>query len=103
MTNAIFTAYCACTICCGPTAPNLTAAGTKPIQGITVAAGRKYPLNSPIYIHIPGVINNKRYLISDRLHKKYDNRIDIYFNNHQQAKQFGIKRGYIWTPKKKSK
>ena len=65
--------------------------GSKPIQGITVAASRKYPLNTPIYIHIPGVVNNKRYLISDRLHPKYDNRIDIYFNNHKRAKQFGVK------------
>ena len=103
MTNAIFTAYCACTICCGPNASNITAAGSKPIQGITVAASRKYPLNTPIYIHIPGVVNNKRYLISDRLSLKYDNRIDIYFTTHNKAKQFGVKKGYIWIPKKKSK
>jgi len=103
MTNVLITAYCACSICCGPNAANITAAGTKPIQGITVAASRKYPLGSSIYISIPGFVTNKCYKISDRLSRKYDSRVDIYFNNHADAKKFGIKKGQIWTPPTKSK
>lgn len=103
MTNVLITAYCACRLCCGPTAPQPTAAGIKPAQGITVAASRKYPLGSAIYISIPGVMNNQRYKIQDRLHSKYDNRVDIYFSKHQDAKKFGIKKGFIWISKIKSK
>ena len=102
MTNVLITAYCACTICCGPTAPQPTAAGIKPAQGITVAASRRYPLGSAIYISIPGVMNNRRYKIQDRLHNKYDNRVDIYFSSHKQAKQFGIKKGFIWIHNSKN-
>lgn len=100
MTNILITAYCACRLCCGPTAPNLTAAGNKPAQGITVAASRQYPLGSSIYISIPGVMSNRKYKIQDRLHSKYDNRVDIYFKDHQAAKKFGIKKGFIWISKK---
>jgi len=95
MTNTLITAYCACRLCCGPTAPNLTAAGHQPIPGITVAASRQYPLGSTIYISIPGVMSNRKYKIQDRLHTKYDNRVDIYFKDHKQAKKFGIKHGFI--------
>lgn len=103
MTNVLITAYCACTICCGPNASGITAAGSRPVAGTTVAASRKYPLGSSIYITIPGVITNKRYVIQDRLHTKYDNRVDIYFSKHRDAKKFGIKKGYIWISKTKSK
>jgi len=98
MTNLIITAYCACKLCCGPTAPNLTAAGTVPKQGITVAAPRRFPLNSSIFITIAGTaIVNKQYRIEDRLADRFDNRIDIYFHSHKMAKQFGKKKGYVWV------
>lgn len=98
MTNFIITAYCACKLCCGPTAPNLTASGKFPQQGITVAAPRRFPLNSAIHITIPGTaIVNKQYRIEDRLANQYDNRIDIYYSSHKIAKQFGKKKGYVWV------
>ena len=102
MTNVLITAYCACTICCGPISSGITASGSRPTAGITVAASRRYPLGSTIYVTIPGYLN-KRYLIQDRLHKQYDNRVDIYFSKHQDAKKFGIKKGFIWISKTKSK
>lgn len=45
-------------------------------------------------------MSNRRYKIQDRLHPKYDNRVDIYFSKHQDAKKFGIKKGFIWISKK---
>jgi len=93
MTNVLFTAYCACTICCGPNAIGLTASGRAPIEGITVAAARSIPLGTRISISIPGVMTNRTFKVQDRLAKKYDGRVDIYFNNHQTAKQFGKQKG----------
>lgn len=83
ITNLIVTAYCACRVCCGPQANGLTASGAKPQQGITVAGPRRYPLGSKV------IVKGHTYLLQDRLAKRYDNRIDIYFNNHKDAAQFG--------------
>ena len=85
MTNLIITAYCACTICCGPNASGLAANGKKPIEGITCAAPRSIKLGTKIYIEGIGYR-----IVTDRLSKKYDSRIDIFFNDHNKAKQFGI-------------
>lgn len=98
ITNLLVTAYCACTICCGPKASGLAANGKKPIEGVTCAAARSIPFGTVIYIEGIG----KR-VVTDRLAKRYDNRIDIYFNNHNKAKQFGItKRKIIYEHKHKS-
>jgi len=84
--TATLTAYCACKVCCGPNAQGITAANVKPIQGITIAAPRKYPLRTTTVI-----INGHTYTVQDRLAKRYDARFDIYFNSHKDALQFGIK------------
>lgn len=87
ITNLIITAYCACTICCGTKATGLAANGKKPIEGITCAASRSIPLGTKIYIHSLGWRT-----VTDRTAKRYDGRIDIFFNSHTKAKQFGIKK-----------
>ena len=84
LTNAIITAYCACTICCGPKASGLTASGKSPVQGVTIAASRSIPFGTKIRI------NGHTYTVQDRLAKRYDSRIDIYFAKHKDAKAFGI-------------
>ena len=81
--NMITTAYCICTICCGPHATGLTASGKRPQQGITVAAPRSIPLGTTIYI------SNRPFIVQDRLARRYDNRIDVFFNKHADAKAFG--------------
>ena len=83
ITNIIVTAYCACKLCCGPNAHNITADGHKPVQGITIAASRRIPFGSKI------VIAGHTYTVQDRLARRYDNRIDIFFNNHRDALRFG--------------
>lgn len=92
MTNVIISAYCHCIICCSA-GNKITANGLKPIEGITVAASRSIPLNTPIYLTINNVFTNRFFIIQDRLAKRYDNRIDIYFVSHRQAKKFGIQKG----------
>ena len=91
LTNAVFTAYCACTICCGPKATGLAANGKPPVQGITVAASRSIPLGTKI------AVQGRIFVVQDRLSKKYDSRFDFYFNNHNDAKKFGIWRGQTVT------
>ena len=83
ITNAIVTAYCACTTCCGDQAASITASGVKPISGVTIAASRTLPIGTKV------IINNHTYVVQDRLARRYDSRFDIYFDSHQDAKKFG--------------
>lgn len=87
ITNLIVTAYCACKICCGPNASGLAANGQPPREGITIAASRSIPFGTRIYIPSVGWR-----VVQDRLAKKYDSRIDVYFKSHQQAKKFGKRK-----------
>lgn len=83
-TTLTVTAYCQCVKCCGPQASGITASGVIPKQGITVAASRRIPFGTVIAIEGLGTR-----VVQDRLARKYDSRIDVYFNSHQKAKQFG--------------
>ena len=83
ITNLIVTAYCACKICCGPQATGITASGLKPVQGRTVAASRSIPFGTKV------VIKGRVYIVEDRLARRYDNRVDIFFTNHNDARIWG--------------
>ena len=83
----IVTAYCACKLCCGSQAQGITASGLRPIEGITIAASRKIPFGTKMYIENVGWR-----VVQDRLAKKYDSRIDLYFARHKDALQFGKKK-----------
>ena len=80
------TAYCACTVCCGKNARGITAAGTRPMQGRTVAAPRNVPLGTKV------LIDGKPFTVEDRTARRFDGRWDIYFERHQDAKNFGVKQ-----------
>jgi len=87
LTNAVVTAYCACHICCGSWFKTAkTADGHTPKQGVTVAASRSIPFGTKV------LIDGHTYIVQDRLAKRFDNRIDIYFNNHKDALKFGKQR-----------
>ena len=83
-TAATVTAYCACRLCCGKGAKGITASGKPPVQGRTVAASRSIPLGTRI--HIEGI---GWHVVEDRLAKKYDGRVDVYFKLHSDAIKFG--------------
>ena len=74
------TRYCDCKICCGRWS------GTKKMKVGQIAASRSIPFGTRIRI------NGKVYVVNDRLAKKYDKRIDVYFRSHAEAKRFGKKR-----------
>lgn len=82
------TAYCHCAKCCGKwAATGRTASGTKPAAGVTVAAPRRLPFGTKLVI--PGLGER---VVQDRLARRFDDRIDVYFSNHNQALKWGIKR-----------
>lgn len=92
MTNvivAVVSAYCKCNLCCGPNAKGICANGKRPIQGITIAASRTIPFQSIVQV------DEHTYTVQDRLAKRLDNRFDIYFNKHSDAKKFGIKTNRV--------
>ncbi|MBE5944564.1 MAG: hypothetical protein E7258_06560 [Lachnospiraceae bacterium] len=83
----VLTAYCPCPICCGvysnmenPT----TASGTRATAGRTIAADTSVlPFGTEV------VINGQVYTVEDRGGAIKGNRIDVFFNSHQEAIQFG--------------
>ena len=83
LTNITLTGFCQCKKCCGPKAKGICADGHRPVQGITIAASRSIPLGTKV------LINGHTYTVQDRLARRFDKRIDIYFNSHKDALHFG--------------
>lgn len=78
----IVTAYCPCIRCCGPGSPKPTASGVWPKQGRT-AATNKFPFGTKLEIEGVGVR-----IVEDRMPKD-QMKVDIYFDSHQKALEFG--------------
>lgn len=89
------TAYCSCEKCCGKWAKyNKTASGTTPKQGRTIAVDKNViPLGSKVLIEGYG-----EYIAEDTGSGIKGNRIDIYFESHQEALRFGRRKvELIWN------
>ena len=69
--------------CCGKT-DGITASGVKAIEGVTVAMNKSIPFGTKIYIDGVG-----ERIVQDRGGAIKGNRIDLYFENHQEANNFG--------------
>lgn len=90
------TAYCPCEICCGNWAKNrpvdedgsiqvFTASGDLAVEGVTIAADISVlPYNTRV------IIDGHEYIVQDRGGAIKGNRIDIYFESHQEALNFGV-------------
>jgi 3D (Asp-Asp-Asp) domain-containing protein len=87
ITNAIVTAYCCCSLCCGPKAAGIAANGKPPVEGLTIAGPRSIPLGTRVYIETIGWRT-----VTDRTAKRFDGRFDIYFRNHADAVKFGKRK-----------
>lgn len=86
-------AYCLCRKCCGKNwEKNRTASGDTPQRYITVANG-KLPFGTRIYIDGIGYR-----IVQDRGSGVGKNHFDIYcgVQNHEIAKEFGIKKRKVW-------
>lgn len=84
--NFVLTAYCNCAQCCG-TAGNLTASGTVPSAGRTVAMAG-VPFGTQL------LINGNVYTVED-LGTPYGH-VDIYFNSHSEALSFGLQYADVY-------
>ncbi len=88
--TANVTAYCACPICCGAYSNGYTATGAKATQYVTIAAPRSIPFGTRIYIpYFKNAPNGGIFVVQDRGGAITSNRLDVYFNTHQQALNFG--------------
>jgi 3D (Asp-Asp-Asp) domain-containing protein len=84
------TAYCACPRCCGRFADGLTACGYRIRPGDRfVAADKGLPFGMEIIV--PGYNADRPVVVLDRGGLITGNRLDVYFDTHQQAKNWGVK------------
>lgn len=92
----LVTAYCPCTVCCGPEARGITASG-KPVSangGKFCAAPKNYKFGA--MISIPGYNDGKPIPVYDRGGAIKGNHIDLYFPTHAEARKWG-KRWIVVT------
>ena len=85
------TAYCSCEKCCGKWATinggGYTASGTKVKEGRTIAVYKnQIPFGTKVTIEGMGT-----YIAEDTGSAIKENCIDIYFDSHEEALQFGVK------------
>jgi 3D (Asp-Asp-Asp) domain-containing protein len=78
-------AYCPCEQCCGKS-DGITATGVKATAGRTIAVDPNYiPYGTKI------IINGNTYVAEDCGGNIKGNRIDIYFDSHEEALNFGVR------------
>lgn len=78
------TAYCACSRCCGEQ-DGITASGTAVKAGRTIAMSADYGFGTVVYIDEIGWRT-----VEDRGSAIQGNRIDVYFDTHEEALDFGV-------------
>ena len=88
----IASGYCNCNICSGGS--SLTYSGTVPKAGHTIAADLdRYPIDTRLFIG--GVV----YTVEDMGSGIENNRLDIYFDTHEEALAFGLQSVDVYTVK----
>ena len=89
------TAYCPCMKCCGKT-DGITSTGTTAAEGRTIAVDpRVIPYGSTVTIYFADGTSHT-YTAEDCGGAIKENRIDVFFDNHQTALQFGVQRAYVY-------
>lgn len=85
------TAYCACSKCCGKS-NGITASGTKAKAGRTIAVDPKQiPYGTKV------VINGHTYVAEDCGGGIGKNCIDVFFDSHKEALNFGVQRAEVFV------
>lgn len=79
------TAYCSCHRCCGAGASGRTASGKRVKMGMS-AAPRHIPFGTHLFV--PGYGDT---VVEDRGGDIQGNRIDVYFDSHLEARQWGVR------------
>jgi 3D (Asp-Asp-Asp) domain-containing protein len=83
------TAYCWCSKCCGKHSDGITANGHRIRLGDTfVAADKMYSFGTEMVV--PGYNNSQSIKVLDRGRAIRGNRLDVFFNSHQKALDWGV-------------
>ena len=85
------TGYCSCSLCCGEKEEKLTKSETVPKAAHTIAAD---PSVIPLGTRI--VIDGVSYVVEDTGKAIKGNRLDIYFDSHEEAVLYGRKNKYVY-------
>ena len=89
------TAYCPCAKCCGKT-DGITATGTTATEGRTIAVDpRVIPYGSSVTIYFADGTSHI-YTAEDCGGAIKENRIDVFFADHQAAREFGVQTAYVY-------
>lgn len=84
--------YCDCPICTGTAKGSRTASGVKPKEGLTIACDGKYlKMGDIVFIENYGVR-----MCQDKGGNIKNKRIDVFYENHQKAKNMGIKKAKVY-------
>ena len=87
----VITYYCSCGKCCGEYADGLTASGTVPAEGRTIAADPNVlPMGSVV------IIDGHTYTVEDVGGAIKGKRIDIFMNSHQEALKAGVRTAEVF-------
>ena len=87
----VATAYCSCAYCCGKT-DGITASGTHCTAGRTIAADTSiFPFGTEL------VIDGHTYVVEDVGGAIGGHRIDIYFDSHQEALNYGRRTVQVYS------
>lgn len=78
----VITGYCPCAICCG-VETGITASGKRATSNHTIAADRRFTFGTQL------AFNNHVYTVEDRGGAIVGNHIDLYFDTHQEALNWG--------------
>lgn len=79
------TGYCSCSKCCGKFSSGYTSSGTKATSDRTIATSTQFDFGTKL------LINGKEYTVEDRGGAITGNKIDIYFDTHNEAIAWGVK------------
>lgn len=90
------TAYCACSRCCGIWANGYTATGTLATEGRTIAVDPKViPYGTHVLLIWPDGTQHS-YVAEDCGGGINGNHIDVFFNDHQAARVFGVQSAMVY-------
>ena len=90
------TAYCPCMKCCGKT-DGITSTGTLAAEGRTIAVDpRVIPYGSTVTIYYEdGTVHT--YTAEDCGGAIKENRIDVFFSSHDDARAFGVQSAMVYV------
>jgi uncharacterized protein YabE (DUF348 family) len=90
--EAVATAYCPCTKCCGPNAKGLTRTGIPAERGVIAVDPRVIPLGSRVYVDGYGFA-----VAGDTGGAIKGNRVDLCFSTHEEALRWGRKQVKVYV------